>query len=150
MDTLERIETFVTTNRGVYILPGPPVSQARPRFGGGRAWNPQKQIKLSTQFILQNQHHQHPLFSGPLKVELAFHLPPAASMPQRQKDKMYQTPHVFKPDLDNMIKFVLDVANGILYNDDCTVASLIATKYYSHEPKTIITITRLENHETDK
>lgn len=35
-----------------------------------------------------------------------------------------------KPDLDNLIKFVLDAMNGIVFFDDSQITSLTAGKYY--------------------
>jgi len=45
-----------------------------------------------------------------------------------------------KPDLDNLVKFVLDACNGILWSDDSIVVELIARKVYSDNPKTLIFI----------
>ena len=49
-------------------------------------------------------------------------------------------PHSTKPDIDNLIKFVLDCGNGIAWSDDKKITSIKATKIYSNEPKTIIHI----------
>ena len=46
-----------------------------------------------------------------------------------------------KPDLDNLIKFYLDVANGILYKDDKQIVCLKSMKMYSLNPRTEFIIT---------
>ena len=46
--------------------------------------------------------------------------------------------HTKKPDLDNLIKFVKDCANGILWHDDSQVVTIEAAKLYSEEPETRI------------
>lgn len=35
-----------------------------------------------------------------------------------------------RPDIDNIVKFVMDALNGIFWRDDCLIASLTATKEY--------------------
>ena len=34
----------------------------------------------------------------------------------------------YRPDIDNLIKFVLDALNGVLYHDDCQVVKVSAIK----------------------
>jgi len=48
--------------------------------------------------------------------------------------------HTHKPDLDNLIKFVLDSCNGILWEDDKIIGLIDATKRYSNHAATAITI----------
>ena len=43
-----------------------------------------------------------------------------------------------KPDIDNVIKVVLDSLNGIAYKDDSQVVMVSGKKIYGHEPKLII------------
>ena len=43
-----------------------------------------------------------------------------------------------KPDIDNVIKIVLDSLNGIAYKDDSQVVMVSGKKLYGHEPKLII------------
>lgn len=45
-----------------------------------------------------------------------------------------------KKDLDNMIKWVADICNDILYSDDHKIVEIHATKSYNFIPKTIINI----------
>ena len=43
-----------------------------------------------------------------------------------------------KPDIDNVLKIVLDALNGVAYKDDSRVVSVSASKIYSHTPKLVI------------
>ena len=43
-----------------------------------------------------------------------------------------------KPDIDNVIKVVLDSLNGIAYKDDAQVVMVSGRKVYGHDPKLII------------
>jgi len=51
--------------------------------------------------------------------------------------------HTKRPDTDNMVKFVKDCCNGIVWHDDCQVVHLQAQKAYSIIPETQIYITEL-------
>lgn len=49
-----------------------------------------------------------------------------------------------KPDIDNIVKLVKDVANGIIWKDDSQVVGLLKTgKYYSATPKYVLIIEEL-------
>ena len=45
-----------------------------------------------------------------------------------------------KPDIDNVLKVVLDSLNGIAYKDDAQVVAVHGRKIYGNEPKLIIEI----------
>ena len=49
-----------------------------------------------------------------------------------------------KPDIDNVLKVVLDALNGVAYKDDSRVVSVAAKKVYSFEPKLEIEMTGSE------
>src|SRR5271157_1483322 len=100
----------------VYMIEGDPVPLARHRHGNGHTWDAQKQLKLGIGFQISNQNRDQPFLSGPLKLNVRFFMP----MPKHGAKKLYQTPHFVRPDLDNMIKLICDVCNGIVYKDDCT------------------------------
>ena len=40
------------------------------------------------------------------------------------------------PDLDNLVKYILDTCKGVLYTDDCLFAAIYTEKIYGIEPKT--------------
>lgn len=43
-----------------------------------------------------------------------------------------------KPDLDNLVKMVMDALNGVVWLDDSQVWQIVASKGYSDKPKTTI------------
>lgn len=47
------------------------------------------------------------------------------------------------PDIDNLMKFVLDAAKDILYDDDRIVCILQGTKLYDLNPRVELTVTEL-------
>jgi Holliday junction resolvase RusA-like endonuclease len=120
-----------------YIFPGDPVSLSRPRFGNGRVYHLQADLKRRYSIDLQRQHGDMELYTGPLNLMVEFYFP----IPKRSKyAKVW---HVFKPDITNCIKWVEDVANGIIYHDDCLIAAVQATKKYDKVARTEFEITCL-------
>lgn len=79
------------------------------------------------------------------EVEMTFHLPLPKKLSKSEikaiADDFRSVPSNSKPDLDNLIKFYLDVANEILYKDDKQIISINANKWYSQNPRTEFTIT---------
>lgn len=45
-----------------------------------------------------------------------------------------------KPDLDNVIKSILDALNKVAYHDDTQIVSLSMEKFYSDSPRVEVTI----------
>jgi Holliday junction resolvase RusA-like endonuclease len=122
-----------------YIIDGEPIPLARHRHGKGHGWDSQKQLKLGIGLQISNQHNNLPFLEGPLKLEIVFYMP----IPLKGAKTLNGTIHTIRPDLDNLIKMICDVANGIAYKDDCVVASIIAHKQYSTLPRTEFTLTEL-------
>lgn len=122
-----------------YTIPGNPIPLARPRFGQNRVWDSQKGIKFSAGLFVSNQHGSSPLFHGPLSLDVTFYLPKPKSAP-KSKTLTY---HIFRPDLDNLIKMIGDICNGIAYNDDAIISLIHAVKKYDSNPRTVFTLSEL-------
>lgn len=118
------------------IIPGDPVPWARARIGNAkRFWDSQKQIKLG--YVLQISNQVGGLsYTQPLHLDIVFFMPIAESLSDKKKHALDGAYHASKPDLDNLIKFVLDVCTGVLYKNDCIIASISASKKYSLNPRT--------------
>lgn len=85
--------------------------------------------KLFSEYVAQEMAKQgKPPFSGPLTVQIDARFTLPASK-HRKRVPVEGSPHVGKPDVDNVCKAVLDSLNGVLWGDDASVCSLHATKY---------------------
>jgi len=126
----------------VYVIPGNPIPLARARINHKSMYDSQRNEKLVARVNLRNQHEDKPLFTGPLLLDITFYMPIVKSR-AKQYDKILNTYDFYKPDLSNLIKYVEDVANEILYDDDCLIAKINAKKIYG-EPRTEFTITSLK------
>ena len=79
----------------------------------------------------------------PVSAYLYFRLPiPKSYSKKRSKDCLSGLEqHVKKPDIDNIVKSVLDGLNGIVFLDDCQIVSLHCKKLYASEPGVDLYIT---------
>lgn len=138
---METLSYVATPRVARYSLPGDPIALARPRFGDGRVYDSQKQIKLIAGITLQSQHDDTPLFEGPLSLNIQFYLPILSA----KKFRLNTKPHTQTPDISNLIKFYEDIMTGIVYKDDKTIACVVARKFYSTNPRTEIIISQIED-----
>jgi len=127
-----------------YIIVGDPIPLSRARHGNGKTWDPQKQLKLHWKLMLEDQHKDKPLLTGPLHMEIVFFMAkPQTSM--KRKLELDGKPQFYKPDLDNLIKWVCDCSSNVLFKDDALVASLECRKVYDDQPRTYIKIIEMNN-----
>jgi Holliday junction resolvase RusA-like endonuclease len=121
-----------------FTIPGTPVAQARSRhrvanLGDGKRfakqYDPTENKVWKGQvadFAFRAMAGQPPIAKGPLVVEavFVFMLPPSAPKWQhRQVAAGTEIPKDTKPDLDNLIKGVVDGMKGIAFRDDGQVYS---------------------------
>lgn len=128
---------------GTYLVPGDPIALARARFGNRRVYDGQAQIKNHTRILLSHQHKKGSYFKGPLFLDITFYFEPPRSLSQNKKNGFYGDWHHVRPDLDNCIKFISDVAIEELYHDDACISKIAAEKRYDREARTVFTLKEL-------
>ena len=128
-----------------YVLMGDPTPLMRARLSGKRVYDPQKNLKMKATIDLASQHDNASLLEGPLHLDVTFFMPVAKSMSEKRKQMLYGQYHTFKSDLDNCIKYIGDICNGLIYYDDCSIAKITAKKIYDAHSRTEFTITCLNN-----
>jgi len=126
-----------------FIVPGRPVPLKRPRFGLGRVYDDQVAIKKIYADSIRYQYLRGPLQEGPLELKITFYF----KRPRKKKKDRY---HSCRPDLSNLVKFIEDVAIGVLYKDDDCIAKIIAEKKYGDIEKTEIELNQLDNTMQDE
>lgn len=127
-------------------VPGQPVPKARPRFSSksGTAYTPKRTKDYEAHLKKYIKPLVKELLLGPVHV----HLNVVFKRPMYMSKSIYSEGlilHTKRPDLDNVIKAVLDALNSVL-NDDSQVCKISATKYYAEkhrEPRTEIEISKL-------
>lgn len=124
-------------------IPGAPKGQPRPRAfargGKARVYDPgtaegwKGQIALALQDALDTNDRFDP--TAPLAVSMRFSMPrPSAMRRKRPHPEDGAVPHVKKPDIDNLIKAVLDACTQLqIWHDDSQVCRLIVSKMYHRD-----------------
>lgn len=128
-----------------FFVPGAPVPQARPRVArNGGVYEPPKctEYKFLVREIAKAKMAKMrlPPMQGEITCKIEFHMPIPASWPKYRKETAKGSPHISRPDIDNLQKAVLDALNGIVYADDGQVFSVEICKRYSDSPGTVILI----------
>jgi Holliday junction resolvase RusA-like endonuclease len=124
-----------------YSIPIKPIPWTRAGLNDKRFFDRQVQEKLAYGLYIAKQHGNDPIYDGPLEVAITFHMKQNILVKNRPAHGF----HCNRPDLDNLIKLVLDSINGIgsVWHDDAQVSRLICEKVFNKQPKLIITIKEL-------
>lgn len=130
-------------NLKVYTIAGNPIPLARPRFSGKKIYNSQRNIMNSASLNLAVQHGNDQKLTGPIHLDATFFMATPQSMSTAKQRLLLDKPHIFKPDLDNLIKFVCDICSEVLFDNDCMVSSISCKKVYDSNPRTEFTVRKL-------
>jgi len=116
----------------------PPVALARPRMSRFGAYTPKRSREYQQSMLDSLESVDAPL-TGPIKLSVTF----CHKRPQRlnrKSDTLARIPKTTKPDIDNLIKMVMDVlTKAEVWVDDNQVVSVTAEDWYcskQEEPHT--------------
>ena len=126
---------------------GDPVGKARPRMNTrtGRAYTPTKtknyEYEIRRCFIMKYPNFVS--FEGRVRVTITayFQIPKSTSKKKETEMLKNNISPVKKPDIDNIIKIVLDAMNKFAFKDDTQVTELSVSKLYNETPKIKVIIT---------
>lgn len=133
-----------------FFIPGKPRGKGRPRFSGGRAYT-DEQTRAYEERIAWNYRRIAGKFRFPddvfLRVRVQQQMPVPQSASKARKAEMLEggTFPSAKPDLDNVVKAVLDGLNGVAYKDDARVVGIHSVKIYSDNPGVLVEVSRMEH-----
>ncbi len=116
-----------------------PIPKGRPRFYGGHAVTPEKTRKYEK--LIRDSWTNGIVDAEYLTIDMVFKMPIPQSLSKKKQRELDGQPHVKKPDLDNLVKAVLDALNdGVAFVDDSKVWCINACKEYAEEPSVWIGI----------
>ena len=133
-----------------FIIPGQPQGKGRPRFTrSGHAFTPAKTKEYETLIEECFTEAGGEILDGYVTVNiLAFYsIPKATTKVRRGMIERGLIKPAVKPDIDNVIKAVLDGLNGVAYHDDNQVIKVTAEKFYSDNP--FVSVEVLAENESD-
>lgn len=130
-----------------FTVRGVPVAQgtARAFVAGGRARIATDANRLSSPLgawraairtEAQAAMREQPTISGPVSVIAWFTLPRPVSLPKRV------TEPDAKPDIDKLLRALLDGITGVVVADDALVVAVSAVKQYGPDPGVTVTVAR--------
>lgn len=134
-----------------FVVPGTPVGKGRPKFARRgnfvTTYTPEKTasyenlVKVKAEEAMQG----HPIFEGPVSVEIILLVTPPASWSQKkQREALAGT--VFptsKPDVDNVLKGIMDACNEIVFKDDKQAVDVMVKKRYDHMARAFVRVEAL-------
>ena len=134
-----------------FVVPGTPVGKGRPKFARRgnfvSTYTPEKTasyenlVKVKAEEAMQGQQ----LFEGAVSVEIAlFVTPPASWSQKKQREALAGT--VFptsKPDVDNVLKGIMDACNEIVFKDDKQAVDVKVIKRYSDTARAFVKVEAL-------
>lgn len=136
-----RIEIFYTDKNNL----DKPMGSPRPRFrrAGGfvqtympTTYSHHKKFIAEQMPNLQSENQ--------LKLTIEFYFPPLKSWSKKLLSTMLGSYKRTKPDLDNLLKTVLDAGNEKLWKDDNQIVDIRTFKKYSDTARTVLIINELE------
>ena len=124
-----------------FTIEGKPVAKGRPRLSRYGTYTPPKTVeyekKVKESYISQGGMY---FDEQPLEMRMTFIFPITKSWKKsKREDAMNgRLPMTSKPDIDNLIKSVMDGLLGVCYKDDSQVINVIANKEYGTKEQTIV------------
>lgn len=114
-----------------FKVPAVPVAQPRIRATKqGRVYTPAGPVHAFKAAVMAaaSEHMDAPILEGPIELWVSLIFP-------RPKNRIWKTrpmprePHVKRPDLDNVLKAIMDALKGIAWTDDTQVQWINARKW---------------------
>lgn len=107
---------------------GKVMGKGRPRFTrGGRPYTPKatRDYERAIRESFENATGRPP---EPFSGQIAVCIKTYRQLPKSTPKSVRSEPDIHKPDIDNVAKIVLDALNGVAWEDDAQVVSLMASK----------------------
>lgn len=125
-----------------FTIPGDPRGKGRPRatirgshaslYTDAKTASYENLVKLAASHALGDRDP----FDEALRIRVSVRMVPAASHSAKKRAAMLsgEIMPTKLPDIDNVVKAVLDGCNKVAFRDDALIVSLIASKSYSATP----------------
>lgn len=113
-----------------------PIPKQRPRLSKFAVYTPKKTKDYENLIAYEwKKKYKNLILKGALKIDLLFCFKKAKTCKK--------TLHTQRPDIDNLLKSILDGLNKVAFVDDCQVVEMKSKKVFSDVDKIVITVTEL-------
>ena len=111
------------------------IPKGRPRFTKwGGTYTPDRTRNYEAMIGLKyKEKYKDEPSEKPMKVLMAFMFEPPKSLSKKRREELLLQEYTKKPDLDNLVKAVLDGLNGIAFKDDSQIIEIEARKLYGNK-----------------
>lgn len=129
-----------------FEIPGEIVGKGRPRMNTytGEAYTPTKtktyEYSVRQWFVLKYPRFEMLQNRVKVTIKAYFDIPKSTSKKDRAKMLAGEISPTKKPDVDNIVKIILDALNKFAFKDDTQVVELIVEKVYSEESKVYVKV----------
>lgn len=115
-----------------FKIKGQPQGKARPRFNGNHTYTPRVtkdyEHLVRTSYIAQCGNQMNDF--NKITIKAYFEIPKSAT--KKERAEIIEGKRINKkPDIDNIIKIILDSLNGLAYADDKQITKIEASKSYT-------------------
>lgn len=122
-----------------FVIEGKPVGKGRPRWSGRHMYTPSttQQYEMAVARACKQAMGGLRPKTGAVEALIVVNKKIPAHVNKRTREMMLdgKIKPTARPDVDNIVKCVLDGCNGIAYEDDAQVVSIHAVAYYSEVPR---------------
>lgn len=128
----------------IFEVPGEPRGKGRPRFTRDGHHYTDSETRAYEQKIIAYYRKQLGAFRWAdnafvsVDVTAVYQIPKSATKAATAGMQAGRILPSRKPDIDNVLKVVLDALNGVAYKDDSRVVCVTAKKIYGMQPKLVI------------
>lgn len=124
----------------IIYIPGDPVGKERPRHDPRhperRPHTPEKTKAYEEKIAWAWKQAHGEMIDGPVEMMITayYRIPKSATLAQKEKMRTGDILPEKRPDIDNVVKAVMDGCQGVAFKDDAKVVRVSAAKLYSEEP----------------
>lgn len=137
-------EVYAAEAYAAFVVEGKPVGKGRPRWSGRHMYTPSatQLYEMAVARACKKAMGGLRLKTTPVRVlvEVRKKIPAHVSKATREAMLSGEIRPMTRPDLDNVVKSVLDGCNGIAYEDDCQVVAFAASSIYAEAPNVSVRI----------
>lgn len=135
--------------RAEFTVPGVPMGKQRPRFRQAgkfvKTYTPRETVVYENLIRIEFERQCGGMFfqkDVPVSVEVTayYGVPKSTSKKRMLQMLSWLIRPLKRPDLDNVLKAVLDACNGVVFYDDAQVTNIKASKYYDETPRLEVVI----------
>ena len=131
----------------IFKIEGQPQGKGRPKFTrDGHCFTPKATREYENLIAEEYKAAKGETLDGYIRVNIKayYKIPKSTTKINRGKIEAGIIKPAVKPDIDNVVKAILDGLNGIAYHDDSQVVYVDGEKLYADEPCVIVEVSHYE------